>query len=82
MRAGKTDNRKELELSKVSLQRVKIVEKNGSKLEHLITKPDPFGDPKCERGDCLLCQTSEKETGRCRKVQEGECSLQDYLHKV
>ena len=58
---------RELEIGKMSHQRVKIVERNGEKIENILTKTDPFGDEKCGRETCLMCLTDEKEFGRCRK---------------
>ena len=69
-KGGELANRlkeKEKELAANSLQTVRIVEQNGERLEHILTKKDPMGDVKCERNDCLLCLTQEKERGRCRK---------------
>ena len=58
---------KEEELGKITSQKVRIVERNGERLEHLLTKTDPFGDPKCSKESCLLCKTSKKEKGTCKK---------------
>ena len=33
-----------LELSRITLQTVRIVEMNGDRLEHTLVKGDPFGD--------------------------------------
>ena len=50
--------RKEEEtLSQLSGYRVKMVERAGSKLEHLLTKSDPFGGTDCGREKCYPCMT-------------------------
>ena len=70
--------KKEKELEMFSTHRVRIIERNGERLEHILTKPDPFGEDKCEKMDCLLCQTNEKEKGTCKKtnvVYKIECRL-------
>ena len=69
---------KEEELGRVTSQRVRIVERFGERLEHILTKPDPFGDSKCEKTNCLMCLTSKKEGGRCKKtnlVYKIECTI-------
>ena len=45
---------------------MRIVEKNGDKLEDILTKSDPFGEDKCNQETCLLCQTTDKEKGQCK----------------
>ena len=45
---------KELELSKTLKQKVKIVERSGTRLEHLLCKSDPWGDLDCGRDNCLI----------------------------
>ena len=35
---------KEEQLNKISLNRVKVIEKNGSRLEHLLIRADPWGE--------------------------------------
>ena len=59
---------KELELAKHTFQAVRIVERNGHRLEHLLVKQDPFGDERCTRRDCLMCITAEKDIGQSRKT--------------
>ena len=69
---------KEEEVGRITTHRIRIVEKNGEKLEHILTKPDPFGEEKCEKETCLLCLTDEKEKGKCKKkniVYKIECKL-------
>ena len=70
--------KKEEELGKLTTHRIRIVERNGEKLEHILTKPDPFGQEKCKKETCLLCRTDEKEMGKCKKkniVYKIECRL-------
>ena len=69
---------KEQELSKHTLQTVKVVERNGSKLEHLLVKVDPVGEGLCERPECFSCLTSDKDNSKCRQtniVYKVDCKL-------
>ena len=59
---------KEVEIGKISLQRVKIVEGNGEKLENILTNTDPFGDEKYSRENCLTCKIDNKDRGRYGKM--------------
>ena len=58
---------KEQELNKFTKQKVKIIERNGKRVEHILCKSDPIGDNLCGRTECLMCETSEKDIGHCRK---------------
>ena len=49
--------RKEEELNRTLHQKVKIIERNGTRLEHTLCKSDPWGDQDCERPDCLVCSS-------------------------
>ena len=67
---------KERELNKFSTHKIRIVEKNGDKLEDILVRKDPFGDSKCEKETCLMCRTNDKDTGTCKKpniVSKIEC---------
>lgn len=57
-----------MELNKFTKQRVKRVERNGARMEHVLCKSDPWGDPKCRRYNCFMCLTSTKDVGKCRKT--------------
>ena len=57
----------EEDLSRNSLQTIKVIERNGDKLENILVRKDPVGDEKCEEEGCLICLTQEKEGGTCRK---------------
>ena len=45
---------KENELEKVTGDRIKIVEKSGTKLEDILTKTDPWKGTDCGRQNCIL----------------------------
>ena len=69
---------KEEEIGKITSHRIRIVERNGERLEHMLVKADPFGEEKCEERNCLMCKTDEKDQGRCKKknlVYKIECRL-------
>ena len=57
---------KEEELGKHSKQKVKVIEKTGTREEHLLCSSDPWGETECGREDCLMCETAteEKEVGK------------------
>ena len=57
---------KERELSKHTLQIVKVVERNGDRIEHLLVKADPMGERLCSRPECFVCSTTYKDKGKCR----------------
>ena len=42
-------------LTEITGYKVKLVEKNGTKLEQLLVKRDPFEGWDCSRGDCICC---------------------------
>ena len=58
----------EKDLAKHSLQTVKVVERNGDRIEHLLVKVDPLGDPLCQRPECFSCKTTDKDQGKCRQT--------------
>ena len=59
---------KEKELSKHTLQTIRIVERNRDRLEHLLVRQDPFGEEKFGRRDYLMCATMTKDKRECRKA--------------
>ena len=47
-------------------------------MEHTLCRSDPIGDELCGREECLICLTSKKERGVCRKrniVYKTTCNL-------
>ena len=64
---------KETEIARNSYETVRIVERNGDRIEHVLVQQDPFGDEMCDRPDCLLCLTTDKERGTCRKTNLVYC---------
>ena len=59
---------KEKEITNFSLQTVKIIERNGEKLEDILVSKDPVGDTRCDRIDCFMCMTQKRDKGMCRKA--------------
>ena len=47
----------EEKLAKVTKNRMKIVERTGTQLQHVLTKANPWKGEDCERTNCLLCNT-------------------------
>ena len=41
---------------------VKVIETNGPRMEHTLTKPD------CNRDNCLVCKSMDKGKSHCRKT--------------
>ena len=66
-----------LKFEEISMIRIKLVERVGSKIVDLLHKSDPWDDIQCGRKECELCMGSEeKQWGKCRKrnlVYEHEC---------
>ena len=56
----------ELELFKLCGTKVKIVERAGTSLKSLLSRPNPWGNLTCNREKCLTCKT-EKNEGLCSK---------------
>ena len=54
-------------LSKVLKKRVKIVERNGTQLQHLLTRSDPWAGADCGRPSCTVCCQEEEVTPNCRQ---------------
>ena len=61
-------------MARNSYQTVRIVQRNGDRVENLLVQQDPFGEEKCDRQDCLLCLTTDKEKGVCRKTNRVYCN--------
>lgn len=79
-RGGVLANRikeKEETLSKASLIKVKIVEKAGVKLEHVLTKSNPFKE-QFMRPNCNTCQAK----GPSWEVLQQEHNIQVTVHPV
>ncbi len=59
------------------IPRIKIVERGGKKMIHMLAIKDPWGKRKCMREDCLSCSSKEeKNWGRCSQegvVYEVQC---------
>ena len=69
---------KERELNKVGTKRVKVVERNGDQLGGILTSPNPWGEERCDRPDCLSCKNSSSDRGTCRDrnvVYQTTCRL-------
>ena len=56
----------ESEIQKVGKTKVKIVEETGNMSKSMIHKANPWAGEKCERSDCMICNTGEKN-GDCRR---------------
>ena len=70
----------EEKLSKLTKNKVKIVERAGVKLQDVITKANPWKGQDCERKNCILCftkaRTGKKSTQDCHKrsiIYETRC---------
>ena len=57
----------ELEMNKVLGDRIKIVEKTGTKLKDVLTSNNPWAKEPCGRIDCLVCTRGDvKGRGGCK----------------
>ena len=50
---------KEAEMFKITGDKIKIVEKAGTKLENILTSGDLWKVADCERDNCFLCTTKQ-----------------------
>ena len=57
----------EAQLSKTLRKKIKVVERNGSQLQALLTKSDPWAGEKCTRPNCKVCDLPEEKTPNCRR---------------
>ena len=64
-------------LHKITGNKIKIVERAGTKLQDLITKADPWKGLDCQRKNCLLCLKTEKKTRTRTAIKEMWCTKQD-----
>ena len=69
---------KELEIQKVTGNRIKIVEKSGNKLEDILTGSDPWKGADCGRNNCFLCNTKNL-TGKNLKK---DCTKRNILYEI
>ena len=54
--------------SKITQNKIKIIQRTGTKLVDLLTKDDPWKGADCQRENCLLCLT---------KLTTEKCKTQD-----
>ena len=52
-------------LQQMTGYRIKIVEKGGSKLKHLLPNTNPWKGSRCEREDCTTCAQDDEEAQDC-----------------
>ena len=57
----------ESKISAVTEDRVKIVERSGTKLKHLLVSSDPWSNTKCNDSKCLVCSNPLNSNFSCRK---------------
>ena len=59
----------EEEISQVTGDKVKLVERSGKMLKRMLQITDPEGNSSCQRPTCLVCcnAVDEKDVGKCRK---------------
>ena len=69
---------KEIELEKVTGDKLKIVEKSGTKIEDILTKTDPWKGSDCRRENCFLCNT-KIITGKDLKK---DCTKRNILYEI
>ena len=57
----------EVEMSKFLGDRIKIVERSGTKLKQLFHKSNPWSGENCQRDGCLVCWSGQERGGDCRR---------------
>ena len=65
-------------LNKITKNRIKIVERTGTKLQDLLTKSDPWKGSDCSRPNCLLCFTKQ----RTEKSQTQDCHKRNVVYET
>ena len=69
---------RENKLFEVTGDKVKVVEKAGQKLEHILAGKDPWRGKDCRRPNCLLCSTKVR-TG---KELNKDCSKRNITYEI
>ena len=73
----KNIQRREDQLSQaLGVRRVKVVERGGISLEHILCDKNPWSKKWCGRNECRVCRKGEGQLGKCRKegvVYQVEC---------
>ena len=57
----------EEEVSALTGDKVKIVERSGVMLKRILHKSNPWAGTKCDRDDCLVCSLGGENVGSCRQ---------------
>ena len=65
-------------INKITHNRVKIIERTGTKLQDLLTKSDPWKGTDCQRQNCLLCFTKN----RTEKLRTQECHKRNVVYET
>ena len=59
--------RAEEEVSVITGDRIKIVERAGKKLKSILHTPNPWSGGLCDRNGCLVCEQGGEEDSRCKQ---------------
>ena len=62
----------ETKITKITKNKIKIVERAGQKIQDIITKSNPWKGQDCERKNCLICYT---------KIQTEKGTRQDFTQR-
>ena len=65
-------------LSQLTLTKLKIVERTGTKLQDILTKSNPWQGQDCTRENCLLCHTK----ARTDKLTSQDCSKRNIVYET
>ena len=68
----------ELTMEQMSGYKLKIVERGGIKLEHILVKKNPWEGECCDRKSCLLCNTKR----RADKPKMKSCTKRNLVYKT
>ena len=65
-------------INKLTKNRIKIIERTGTKLQDLLTRSDPWKGSDCQRQNCLLCFTKN----RTEKLKTQDCHKRNIVYET
>ena len=65
-------------MGKLTKNKIKIVERTGTKIQDILTKANPWKGQDCQRTNCLLCITKQ----RTEKNQMQDCHKRNLVYET
>ena len=65
-------------INKITKNKIKLIERAGTKIQDLLTKSDPWKGSDCMRENCLLCFTKQKT----EKLRTQECHKRNIVYET